>query len=115
VNRGGSWNNDAENATASNRNNWTPDNRNDNLGFRLASSGGSGGVYRAGTERADQGRRDSAKPLTTVSEPVPKRKCGPKTTSAPRQCGRQPRPGERTTPTVGISSPRFGVRLRVGS
>lgn len=39
VNRGGSWNNEAQNARAAYRNNWTPDNRNDNLGFRLASPG----------------------------------------------------------------------------
>ena len=38
VNRGGSWNNDARNCTASNRDNNNPDNRNNNLGFRLAAS-----------------------------------------------------------------------------
>ena len=36
VNRGGSWNNNAENCRVSNRNNNTPDNRNNNLGFRLS-------------------------------------------------------------------------------
>ncbi|MBQ7211309.1 MAG: SUMF1/EgtB/PvdO family nonheme iron enzyme [Muribaculaceae bacterium] len=36
VNRGGSWNNDARNCRVSNRNNNTPDNRNNNLGLRLA-------------------------------------------------------------------------------
>jgi hypothetical protein len=36
VNRGGSWNNDAGNCRAANRNRNTPDNRNNNLGFRLA-------------------------------------------------------------------------------
>jgi len=41
VNRGGSWNNDADNARAANRNDNDPDNRNDNLGFRLASPGAS--------------------------------------------------------------------------
>ena len=35
VNRGGSWNNEARNCRVSNRNNNTPDNRNNNLGFRL--------------------------------------------------------------------------------
>jgi formylglycine-generating enzyme required for sulfatase activity len=35
VNRGGSWNNDATNCAVSNRNNDTPSNRNNNLGFRL--------------------------------------------------------------------------------
>lgn len=38
VNRGGSWNNDARNCSASNRDNNNPDNRNNNLGFRLATS-----------------------------------------------------------------------------
>jgi hypothetical protein len=37
VNRGGSWNNNARNCRVSNRNNNEPDNRNNNLGFRLAS------------------------------------------------------------------------------
>ena len=36
--RGGSWNNNARNCRVSNRNNNTPDNRNNNLGFRLAAS-----------------------------------------------------------------------------
>jgi hypothetical protein len=35
VNRGGSWNNTARNCRSANRNNNTPDNRNNNLGFRL--------------------------------------------------------------------------------
>ncbi|HIW86801.1 MAG TPA: SUMF1/EgtB/PvdO family nonheme iron enzyme [Candidatus Onthomorpha intestinigallinarum] len=35
VNRGGSWNNIATNIRVSNRNNNTPSNRNNNLGFRL--------------------------------------------------------------------------------
>lgn len=34
--RGGSWNNNARNCRAANRNRNTPDNRNNNLGFRLA-------------------------------------------------------------------------------
>jgi hypothetical protein len=37
VNRGGSWNNNPQNCRVSNRNNNTPDNRNNNLGLRLAS------------------------------------------------------------------------------
>ncbi len=36
VNRGGSWNNNATNCRVANRNNNTPSNRNNNLGFRLA-------------------------------------------------------------------------------
>ncbi|NBR50068.1 hypothetical protein EBU02_14740 [bacterium] len=39
--RGGSWNNNADNATVANRdNNNNPDNRNNNIGFRLARSSG---------------------------------------------------------------------------
>ena len=38
VNRGGDWNNDANNATVSNRNNDNPENANNNIGFRLSSS-----------------------------------------------------------------------------
>jgi formylglycine-generating enzyme required for sulfatase activity len=33
--RGGSWDNDADNCRTANRNNNTPDNRNNNIGFRL--------------------------------------------------------------------------------
>ncbi len=36
MNRGGSWNNDADNARVAYRNNNHPDNRNNNLGFRVA-------------------------------------------------------------------------------
>jgi hypothetical protein len=36
--RGGSWNNHAQNVRSVNRNNNTPDNRNHNIGFRLASA-----------------------------------------------------------------------------
>lgn len=38
VHRGGSWNNDARNCRTANRNNNTPGNRNDTLGFRLLST-----------------------------------------------------------------------------
>ncbi|MES1166687.1 MAG: SUMF1/EgtB/PvdO family nonheme iron enzyme [Pseudomonadota bacterium] len=38
VNRGGSWNNTAENCRSANRNNNDPGNRNNNVGFRLALS-----------------------------------------------------------------------------
>jgi formylglycine-generating enzyme required for sulfatase activity len=34
--RGGSWNNKAENLRSANRNRNNPDNRNNNIGFRLA-------------------------------------------------------------------------------
>jgi hypothetical protein len=36
--RGGSWNNNAQNCRSAIRNNNEPDNRNNNLGFRLSSS-----------------------------------------------------------------------------
>ena len=36
--RGGSWNNNADNARGSQRNRNNPDNRNNNTGFRLVSS-----------------------------------------------------------------------------
>ncbi|MDX9869071.1 MAG: SUMF1/EgtB/PvdO family nonheme iron enzyme [Kiritimatiellia bacterium] len=35
--RGGSWNNTASNCRSANRNNNTPSNRNNNIGFRLVS------------------------------------------------------------------------------
>lgn len=36
--RGGSWNNNAQNLRSANRNNDNPENRNDNVGFRLVST-----------------------------------------------------------------------------
>jgi hypothetical protein len=36
--RGGSWNNNQDNARAAYRNNNTPDNRNNNMGFRVVCS-----------------------------------------------------------------------------
>jgi hypothetical protein len=48
VNRGGSWNNQAENCTAANRNANAPTNANQNLGFRLLAApldrGGTNGT-----------------------------------------------------------------------
>jgi hypothetical protein len=38
VKRGGSWNNNANNCRVANRNNNSPDNSNNNLGFRLVST-----------------------------------------------------------------------------
>ena len=38
VNRGGSWNNAARNCRSANRNRNSPDNRNNNLGFRVAAA-----------------------------------------------------------------------------
>ena len=42
--RGGSWNNNPQNLRVSNRNNNTPTNRNNNVGFRCAREGGRVGV-----------------------------------------------------------------------
>ncbi|MBV8399955.1 MAG: SUMF1/EgtB/PvdO family nonheme iron enzyme, partial [Acetobacteraceae bacterium] len=44
--RGGSWNNNPQNLRAANRNRNTPDNRNNNSGFRLGStlSAGAGAI-----------------------------------------------------------------------
>jgi hypothetical protein len=39
--RGGSWNNNANNARCANRNNNNPDNRNNNIGFRCVLAGAS--------------------------------------------------------------------------
>ena len=38
VNRGGSWNNNPQNLRSANRNRNNPTNRNNNLGFRVAST-----------------------------------------------------------------------------
>jgi formylglycine-generating enzyme required for sulfatase activity len=38
VNRGGSWNNNANNCRVANRNNNNPTNTNNNIGFRVARS-----------------------------------------------------------------------------
>ncbi len=38
VKRGGNWNNNARNCRSANRNNNNPDNRNNNIGFRLLST-----------------------------------------------------------------------------
>jgi len=53
--RGGSWNNDAHNCRSANRNNNTPDNRNNNIGFRLASSRQRSDAARSRTRRQHQG------------------------------------------------------------
>ncbi|NQV28864.1 MAG: SUMF1/EgtB/PvdO family nonheme iron enzyme [Rhodopirellula sp.] len=41
VNRGGSWRNSARNCRSAYRNRNTPSNRNNNLGFRVASNSGN--------------------------------------------------------------------------
>lgn len=44
VNRGGSWNNNADNCRVTNRNNNTANNRNNNIGFRIALSSQKGWI-----------------------------------------------------------------------
>jgi retron-type reverse transcriptase len=61
VNRGGSWNNNARNVRVSNRNNNTPDNRNSNLGFRLA---------RSSKQRVDFEQASLSSPLIRVKKRV---------------------------------------------
>ncbi|MCB1807431.1 MAG: SUMF1/EgtB/PvdO family nonheme iron enzyme, partial [Candidatus Competibacteraceae bacterium] len=50
VNRGGSWNNKPRRVRSANRNRNTPDNRNNNLGFRLASAPARSGTVLAKAE-----------------------------------------------------------------
>ena len=88
VKRGGSWNNDAQNARAANRNNDDPSNRNNNLGFRLSSPGALR-LLHARPDRRDHGFAGSVSSLTTISEPVPRRcgTAGPKMNLDPWKCG----------------------------
>ncbi|MBF0311736.1 MAG: SUMF1/EgtB/PvdO family nonheme iron enzyme, partial [Magnetococcales bacterium] len=65
VNRGGSWNNNPANVRSANRNNNSPDNRNNNLGFRLSSTNHS-------PDR--QGSR-TLSPRTRFVQPVIPRQC----------------------------------------
>ncbi|MEO2036615.1 MAG: SUMF1/EgtB/PvdO family nonheme iron enzyme [Planctomycetaceae bacterium] len=52
MNRGGSWNNNSDNCRSANRNRNTPDNRNNNLGFRVLRSSADGmDVPPDGTDR----------------------------------------------------------------
>jgi hypothetical protein len=60
VNRGGSWNNSAANARVANRNNDDPANRNNNLGFRLAS-----------TRQAPPPAPSARRAAVTATAPVP--------------------------------------------
>jgi len=79
VNRGGSWNNNPRNVRASNRNNDTPDNRNSNIGLRVAvrPDGGTRRVYGRGgrpTGRPDAcpapARRNRAQPDKESTAPA---------------------------------------------
>jgi len=55
--RGGGWNNNQNNIRSANRNNNTPDNRNDNIGFRCV---GAPGAFLKGQVRRVYGRGASA-------------------------------------------------------
>jgi len=48
--RGGAWNNDQDNTRAAYRNRNHPNNRNDNLGFRVCLSTSSGSSFARGTD-----------------------------------------------------------------
>lgn len=84
VNRGGSWNNDLNNARSANRNNNNPDNRNNNIGFRLSSSP-------RGQKAAVHGRAPRAAAVTRALLPRPA--TGPNSRAS--RAGRAPaaRPG----------------------
>jgi hypothetical protein len=62
VMRGGSWNNNPNRLRSANRNRNTPDNRNNNLGFRLAHYPRHGPEPR-GSRIARARRRESMSPL----------------------------------------------------
>ncbi|MDR2211914.1 MAG: SUMF1/EgtB/PvdO family nonheme iron enzyme [Spirochaetaceae bacterium] len=64
VKRGGSWNNDARNVRSANRNNNTPSNRNNNLGFRLVRPQPGGESF---TVKPDGSRRDPEHPVFLAS------------------------------------------------
>lgn len=63
VNRGGSWNNNAQNVRSANRNNNDPSNRNNNIGFRLAST------FHSRTGAVQGWRRRSEMSRTAVGHP----------------------------------------------
>ncbi|MBF0311178.1 MAG: SUMF1/EgtB/PvdO family nonheme iron enzyme [Magnetococcales bacterium] len=66
VNRGGSWNNNPANVRSANRNNNDPGNRNNNLGFRLAST----------THSPDRAGSRIVPPCTRFVQAVIPRRCG---------------------------------------
>ena len=109
MNRGGSWNNDASNTRAANRNNNDPGNRNNNIGFRLASPGNRS---RSGLGQMPVHHDGPVRALspTIVPEPVTG-PSGPKT----------PSPGHPVPLGTGAGGPRFpdcgspGWFLDVGS
>ena len=89
--RGGSWNNNPQNLRSANRNNNTPDNSNDNIGFRLVStkvcqlSAVHGLHFRASgfvqaitqCQRPQGAGRIKKGPQRPVAEKSVERRCGP--------------------------------------
>ena len=71
VNRGGSWNNTAENCESSNRNRNKPDNRNNNLGVRLVSSSLR---EKYSVHGCCTGTKEMTRPLSSAGEVQTKRK-----------------------------------------
>lgn len=68
--RGGSWNNNGRNARSANRNRNEPDNRNDNIGFRLALARTSADASFDQTDILSAIVRQKENALRCVSSPV---------------------------------------------
>ena len=126
VNRGGSWNNDARNVRAANRNRNSPGNRNRNLGFRPASSRrrpDAGGSRIAGPRHAST-TSQSPRPGPVSSGPgpnsagggIPKKIVRPKGDTPfgiPCVRARAEKPLRRAPPTALLAAAaRQGLRLR---
>jgi hypothetical protein len=73
VNRGGSWNNNANNCRVANRNNNGPDNDNNNLGFRLVSTTHRKDALSHPRPPAPRGRGDEQGRLEGASTPTHER------------------------------------------
>ena len=75
MNRGGSWNNAAENCTAANRNVNDPGNANNNLGFRVLAApldrGRTNGTDRSPVPSPEGQNRSSGRPVVVSSENPP--------------------------------------------
>lgn len=94
VKRGGSWNNNARNCRSANRNNNDPSNRNNNLGFRLASTVQGQGRVPSGVARVPPTRGNEqvgARAAGSASE----RRAGSSHAEARRHGGVRPRDGKK--------------------
>ncbi|MBX7168094.1 MAG: hypothetical protein K1X74_17290 [Pirellulales bacterium] len=80
--RGGSWNNNARNCRSANRNRNMPDNRNNNMGFRVAST--AGGASREGPNLPVHGPAGSASVQSKARDPCRGTEPRPKETVAVR-------------------------------